>query len=234
MQSSDAEPNPCADQPPVPRTSTEPSTMGEGAMDFPDGEVTRQEADSVPCDQHDAGILLARVDALVAAVEQSNRLAEQRERTIDRLHEENQRLRQGELQQALAPVFRDLVRLCDLLQDVQAHAQDAGSTPDDLCRDLRDCQDLMTDVLYRHHVDRFEAQAGEPFDPKEHRALRAVVTDNSEQERRIARVIRCGFRQGSRILRPAEVDVYRYRATPAATPAPATAPPEAAANQKAA
>jgi molecular chaperone GrpE (heat shock protein) len=124
--------------------------------------------------------LLARIDALIAAVEQSNRLAKQRERSIDRLHEENQRLRQGELQQAVTPVFRDLVRLCDHLQDMQAHAQNAElTTPSDIGRDLKDCQDLVTDMLYRHHVDRFEAQAGEPFDPKEHRALRAIVTDKT-------------------------------------------------------
>jgi hypothetical protein len=35
-------------------------------------------------------------------------------------------------------------------------------------------------------------------------------TDRKEQDRLIARVLRPGFRQASKLIRPANVEVYRY------------------------
>src|SRR5947209_3702734 len=64
---------------------------------------------------------------ILRALEESTRISTERERVIDRLYEENQRLRAGELQQAVMPILRDLMRLFDDLQKTAAAYSDRAS-----------------------------------------------------------------------------------------------------------
>lgn len=171
--------------------------------------------------------LVALVESLSRSVEEANRLSLERERIIDSLHQENQRLRHGELQQAMQPLLRDLVRLYDdLSQTAAAYAGRAETTPQDASRDFRCFAEMITDILYRQGIERYEASEGETFNSKEHRVLGAVQTDELEKDRTIARSVRDGFRSESRVIRLLEAEVYRYvPAAPAsAGPQPGAAP----------
>jgi molecular chaperone GrpE len=167
-----------------------------------------------PPDLHDEGLLrdlAERVEYLVRLLEESNRLSQERERIIDRLHQENQQLRQGELQQAMLPVMRDLVRLYDdLTQRARGYASRAEATPQEAARDFDCFAEMVTDILYRQGVERYGAREGDAFSSKEHRALGAVQTPEQERERTVARVVRDGFRSESRVIRILEAEVYRY------------------------
>jgi molecular chaperone GrpE (heat shock protein) len=159
--------------------------------------------------------LAAQVVDLSARVGELVRISRDREVVINRLHEENQKLRAGELQQALAPVFRDLFRLYDDLESSAAALLASGPA-----RDLEAFRDSVADILYRQGVDRFEAPAGARFDPHEQRGVAPVPTPDPARDRTVAEPLRAGFRTGSRVLRPADVKVFRYSPPPAADPAP--------------
>ncbi len=155
--------------------------------------------------------LAKRVESLALLLEESNRLSQERERIIDRLHQENQQLRQGELQQAMLPIMRDLVRLYDdLSQSARGYASRAETTPQDAARDFDCFAEMVTDILYRQGVERYGAREGDAFNSKEHRALGAVQTPEQERDRTVARIVRDGFRSESRVIRILEAEVYRY------------------------
>lgn len=158
----------------------------------------------------------ARFDELSQWLNESNCIATERERIIDRLHQENQQLKSGELQQAMLPLFRDLIRLHDDLR--QTSQLYAGQDNAEAARDFQSYSEATADVLYRYGVERYEAAAGTSFNPKEQRAMAAIPTADENLDRMIAKTIRCGFRSESRSIRLLEAEVYRV--TPQQTVSP--------------
>jgi molecular chaperone GrpE (heat shock protein) len=123
---------------------------------------------------------------------------------VDRLHEENTRLRQGELTEAMAPLLRGLIRLHDQMSSLGA--DDPQSVAGILRKQLLQVLDITADV--RPYI----AVPGSQFDPTRHLALRGLGTDDPARDRTIARGVRPGFVRGtSTVLRPAEAEVYRHR-----------------------
>ena len=151
---------------------------------------------------------------LLRAVEESNRISAERERVIDRLYEENQRLRAGESQQALMPVLRDLMRLFDDFQKtVSAYSGRTSLDATEVLREWEYYHDSTLDILFRQGVEPCLASENSTFDPKEHRACGTVTTPDKSRDRTIARIVRVGFRNEARVLRTADVEVYRATGT---------------------
>lgn len=154
--------------------------------------------------------LASRMDRLTTFLEEVNKISQDRERIIDRLHQENQQLRVGEIQQVVAPLLRDLVRLYDdLNQTARAYATHPEVKIESVSKDIECFRDAVSDILYRQGIELYKVDEGTPFNPKEHKALGVVPTFDHAQDRTIARVIREGFRTESRIVRILEAEVYR-------------------------
>lgn len=147
---------------------------------------------------------VARLDARLETVEtrvaELARLGGRDRDLVDRLHADNQTLRAGELDQAQAPLLRDLIRLHDDLERLGSAAADGG--------DLGIVHSQLVAVLARAGVDRFTPADGEPFDAAQHQGRGTVPTDDPAKARRIARVARAGFRRGGKTIRAAEVEVF--------------------------
>lgn len=146
-------------------------------------------------------------------LKETNRISQERELVIDRLHQENQKLKRGELQQVQLPIFRDLIRLYDDLKLTASKYSDqstAGS--ENFVKDLICYAETIIDILYRYGVEKIEARAGEDFNSKEHKAVAATPVAEIEQDRKISRIIRDGFKAETRIIRNVEVEVSRYAA----------------------
>ena len=144
-----------------------------------------------------------------------NRISQERELIIDRLHKENQQLKQGEFQQALLPIFRDLIRFYDDLNlTISDYSNNSTLTDENFLRDLGCYKETISDILYRYGVEQIEAKVGEDFNSKEHKAIATAPTDLEEEDRNIAKIIRHGFKTDSKIVRNVEVEVYRYAAPP--------------------
>jgi molecular chaperone GrpE len=72
---------------------------------------------------------------------------------------------------------------------------------------MRVVLDQMEAILARQGVQRL-GEVGEPFDPQRHEAVAVAETD-AVPDRSVAEVVRSGFMQGDRVVRPAQVVVAR-------------------------
>ena len=127
---------------------------------------------------------------------------------LDRLHQENQQLRQGEIRAALMVPLRDVIRLADdimrmLMTDTLASA------------DLGVIATVLNEILARQGVIRFEPALGAPFDSKLQEALGAVTSTDPTQDRTVAEVRLPGYRhETGTLVRPASVLVWRFQPPP--------------------
>lgn len=93
-----------------------------------------------------------------------------------------------------------------------------------LAREMVDLLDTLPNESQRYQVHRalsdagiveFEAD-GELFDPERHEVVDVEWTDDRSRESRVARTVRPGYADGTRVIRAAEVLVYRGSRTPRA------------------
>ncbi|GAA4627175.1 hypothetical protein GCM10023196_038340 [Actinoallomurus vinaceus] len=189
----------------------DPPTDGTGSPppgDEPDSRPAGESCPQVAASLEDIRSLLA---GLTETAGREHERAAHRERVIDRLHEDNQRLRHGELQAAFEPVRAALYRLYDLVRrEAERETADPAHTP----RLLAAIADELAEVLARTGVERMPVEAGETFDPARHRPAGTQDVDDAELDGTIAKVRRAGFVRGDRIARRAEVIVARVAADP--------------------
>lgn len=127
----------------------------------------------------------------------------------------------AEFEQARARARRDAAReierglrarLVELLEviDNLDRAIEAG-------RDSRNPEALLqgVELARQQFLARFDAfgiqridALGQPFDPRQHEAV-SVVPSSPEDDERVVGVVRCGYRAGDEVLRPALVAVGR-------------------------
>lgn len=148
-----------------------------------------------------------RLSVLGTEIGALNELASAREQTITRLHDEVQQLRKGELAQAIAPLIRDLINLHDQVAATVVERETAGGSAS--AKDFAFFRDEIIEILARYDVERLAFAAGDAFDPAAQRAITSVPIDDPALDRRIAIMRRPAFRTGMRIIRFADVDVYR-------------------------
>jgi molecular chaperone GrpE (heat shock protein) len=138
--------------------------------------------------------------------------AAHREEVIDRLHEENQRLRHSELQAALEPVRTALYRLYDLVRRESARET---AQPAHVSKLLAAIADELAEIIARTGVEHMPVDEGDPFDPARHRPAGIHDTGDAELDGTVMTVQRAGFVRGDKVVRRAEVIVARAAADPA-------------------
>jgi molecular chaperone GrpE (heat shock protein) len=150
--------------------------------------------------------VVERLTAVEAAVGEFHRRSAHREAVIDRLHEENQRLRGGQHRALLEPVVVDLIRLYDSLHAERRRLGEDGRIFESFADDV-----LLT--LERCGLEEFTAEAGEPFDPGRHAAVSVVPTDDPELDGTVAEPVAAGFaeRETGRVRRPARARFHQLR-----------------------
>ena len=122
---------------------------------------------------------------------------------VDELHQDNRKLRDGELQLAIAPLIRGLARVTDDLHRIRA------TRPDD--EDLAHIDTRVREVLHDAGAVTLRPQFGDPFDPRVHQAAGSAPTHDGDLDRTVAEVRREGLAiEGGKLLRPADVVVHRY------------------------
>jgi molecular chaperone GrpE (heat shock protein) len=152
---------------------------------------------------------------------QKIRYDEVKERQLNDLRTEVQGHRAGLYRKLLGPIITDLIRMYDDLADALA----AGIAADEKAaeRTLASFQDSVLEALARCGVElRPAAEMLEPdglpaiVDRSLHQVVRAVTTERADFHGRVARHRKAGFDQDGRVLRPAVVEGYVFRAPVAA------------------
>jgi len=146
-----------------------------------------------------------------ARLDREHERAAHREAVIDRLHEENQRLRGGELQAMLEPVRAALYRLHDQARRESGRlaAPEGGAPPNpgQTALLLAAVADDVADALARLGVDRFTVEPGAPYDPARHRPVAVTAVTDPTRDGTVVTVQSDGFEQGGKVLRKAAVCV---------------------------
>lgn len=155
--------------------------------------------------QHIAEAISRRLDDLTARLDRDTRAEETREKVVDRLHAELQEYKNDLLLRVMKPMFLDLIHLHDDLGKRTAAVEDER-----LAAFVADYQQAIEDILYRQGVEPFQAEDG-PFDPKRQRAVSTVLTEDPEQNKKIAARVRKGFAAAEKVIRPEMVTVYSLR-----------------------
>ncbi|MEJ7783679.1 MAG: nucleotide exchange factor GrpE [Solirubrobacteraceae bacterium] len=156
--------------------------------------------------------LAQRLEAADQRADELAAIARKQSEMVDELHRENRTLRGGEIREAIAPLVRGLARLSDDLTRMQ-------NGPGGESADLTFLESRVGELLHDCGVLAERPELGAAFDPQVHQATGSATTDDPSANRTIAELRRAGLRRDDgRVLRPADVVVYRYIA-------PATPPP---------
>lgn len=106
------------------------------------------------------------------------------------------------------PLIRDLIlyydRLSKSIASLEAEPVLAGSA---WSQTLRSLPEELVDLLRDHGVELVEV--GLKLDPELHQACSVLATTDPASHQRISRVVRAGFRLNGKMLRKAEVEIYR-------------------------
>ncbi len=153
-------------------------------------------------------VLTGRLDKVEAQLSEFHRRSAHRESIIDRLHEENQRLRGGIERAVLDPVVADLIRLYDQVSQ-EARRLAAGGAEQQL---LRSFADDIAEILDRCGYEVYSAALGDPFDRDRHRPLGVVPCADESRHNTLAEVVAAGFaeRATGRVRRPLHARFYQY------------------------
>jgi len=158
--------------------------------------------------------------ALAARLDREHERAAHREAVIDRLHEENERLRRGELQAALEPLRAALYRLHDQARrEARRWSEPDPPEPAHAAALLEAVADEIADALARSGVERYTARPGEPFDAVRHRPVAVERVADPALAGTVLWARSDGFEQAGRVVRKAEVCVAKPAAGPSADPA---------------
>ena len=172
-------------------------------------------------DQEDPISTLTEVVAGLAVEIKSHHLrAAARERVIDNLHAEVERLRVGERNLALRPVTTDLQHLrTDLLR--QAKELQDETTRAQVVELLESFALTVEQTLERCGIVPLRPEPGAEFSGRQHRATKIQSARNPDQDGTIAEVKADGYHDTvtDRVTEPARVVVWRW--TPDSGPAEA-------------
>jgi molecular chaperone GrpE len=137
--------------------------------------------------------------------------AKAREAVIDRLHEENQRLRAGEAREFLRPVLADLRQLRDDLLG-QARTVPETMSAGNVAVLLESYADSMVIILERYGVIAVSPPPRAPFDPRRHCATGTMTAPEQELDGMIATVLSDGYEDArtGMVIVSARVIVYQY------------------------
>jgi molecular chaperone GrpE len=161
-----------------------------------------------PPDEANPGEVASRLEQVERQLAEFHRRAAHRESVIDRLHADNQVLRNGLGRIVLEPVVTDLIRLHDQLSReagrLAAASQDAQLT--------RSFAADVAQILERCGIEVYTGEPGEPFDRSRHRPLAVVSCADESQHNTLAEVITSGFteRETGRVRRPLQARFYQY------------------------
>lgn len=151
------------------------------------------------------------IAGLAEQIQAHHSRAEARERVIDNLHAEVERLRAGDRMLLLRPVIADLQHLrTDLLR--QARTLPADLTAGQAAELLESFGLSVELALERCGSVPVRPKPGDPFVAREHHAVGTVPADRPEQDGTVAAVLTDGYRDtaADRVIVPARVAVFRW------------------------
>ena len=108
------------------------------------------------------------------------------------------------------PIFLELVLLNDNLERAIEWARGSSEmSVEDVVSRMEILKIELLEILSRKDVHPFEEHPAS-LDPKLHRTMKTLPTEESSENNTVAQVLRTGFFWGEKVLRPEEVVIRKY------------------------
>lgn len=181
----------------------------------PPGREPESAPTDIPAEEAGEPAYLARIDVSLAAMARQMELESERaafrERIIDRLHADIERMRANERSGVLRPVVTDLCRLRnDLLR--QSATVPAEMTGAQVAALLGSFADVVEDALERCGVAALATPQGTSFAPGRQQVVGRVDGDEPALDGTVAAVVADGYAEidSGKVVVPARVTVHRH------------------------
>ena len=192
---------------PIPHRSTEPDPAPEGAVQPPRGDL---EQPGPPTDQAEPGPDAATGtaadpgNAYAAALREAEDGWRRALADLDNLRKRHTRELTG---QAAAERARTAAAFLPVIDNLELALSHAGADPGAIVEGVRAVRDQAVNVLERLGYPR-HAETGVPFDPARHEVV-GVVQEPDADPNTVVQVLRPGYGDAERQLRPAAVTVAK-------------------------
>jgi molecular chaperone GrpE len=156
--------------------------------------------------------IVERLELIEQQAGEYHRRSAHAEGVIDRLHAENQELRDNARSSVFAPVAADLIRLYDGLSQEADRLGGAEPVPAVAKLMMSFAEDIEL-ILDRCGFEPVSAAAGDPFTVGQHAAVAVDITDDESLNNTVARVVATGLRDKATgvVRRPLKARVYRSK-----------------------
>jgi molecular chaperone GrpE len=154
--------------------------------------------------------IIERLELIEQQAGEYHRRSAHTESVIDRLHAENQELRDNARRSVFEPVAADLIRLYDSLSQ-EAERLAGAEAVAAIAKLMMSFAEDVELILDRCGFEPVAAAAGDPFIVSEHAAVAVSTTDDQSLNNTVARVVASGLRDKATgvVRRPLKARVYR-------------------------
>jgi molecular chaperone GrpE (heat shock protein) len=179
---------------------------GLGGWDAPVSATQEQSRTVIGTQQE----IIERLELIEQQAGEYQRRSAHAESVIDRLHAENQELRDNARSSVFEPVAADLIRLYDSLSQEADRLAGAEAAPA-VAKLMMSFADDVELTLDRCGFEPVGAAAGDPFIVGQHAAVGVDATDDESLNNTVARVVATGLRDKATgvVRRPLKARVYR-------------------------
>ena len=142
------------------------------------------------------------------------------EESVRDMHKELETYKGGFYEKITKPYLKALLELHTRFADVANHFEnvdlstcDVRETYDRLLGQFKNSVQAIADRVYNDFgIDYFEPEVGQLYDPRQHKAMRVVNTDDPEKHRVIIKVLAGGFKDvdTDKVISTARVETYSY------------------------
>lgn len=142
------------------------------------------------------------------------------EESVRDMHKELETYKGGFYEKITKPYLKALLELHTRFADVANHFEnvdlstcDVRETYDRLLGQFKNSVQAIADRVYNDFgIDYFEPEVGQLYDPRQHKAMRVVNTDDAEKHRVIIKVLAGGFKDvdTDKVISTARVETYSY------------------------
>lgn len=191
------------------RATTE--SAGAEFRDHESSPAVEAERELVAIGTDELRVISDRLDQLRRLFEARGSEAEQREQWATQLISQLTEYRDDFVfKNILGKVFRDLIQLHDTLGQTLDAATYHALAKEDVIARLQSLHRQLLRIFDRQGIEQIETDGRTQFDETEQEAIDARPVDRPEDDGIVLESARCGFRYGTRLLRPESVVVGRY------------------------
>lgn len=160
------------------------------------------------------GALKCIEETIQSRFQESDRLG----RIIDRLEEDLRNLKQREKDRRLESVLKGVIILYDdiagIASNVRVRHESSADVDMKLTQTILVLEKQILELLARNGATNYMAEVGSDFDAKRQEILGTEATTEQELHLKVESAQKLGFEFAGRVLRPASVRVYKYKAQP--------------------